>query len=258
MAFAASILSVLYAIVARRKSQMELHIGTSGWVYPHWRGAFYPLGLPEAEWLAFYSRAFSTVEVNRSFYRLPGRDNFAAWRRQTPEGFVFSVKACRFITHMKKLSAPEATLAPLLEAAAALGEKGGPLLFQLPPRWRVNPARLEAFLAALPGGRPVAFELRDPSWHIPPVLDLLAAHQAAFCIYDLGGFHSPRAVTAGFVYLRLHGPGAPYCGEYGMAALEDWARWLQAQPLRAAYVYFDNDEAAFAVRDALALRSLLA
>lgn len=236
---------------------MKLHIGTSGWVYPHWRGPFYPLDLPESEWLAFYARHFASVEINSGFYRLPSRANFEHWRDATPKGFLFSVKASRFITHMKKLKDAEQTLPPLLEAVTGLGDKLGPLLFQLPPRWRANPARLREFLQALPKGLRVAFELRDASWHTPSVLDLLAESDAGFCIYDLAGFQSPRHITADFAYIRLHGPGAAYSGRYGRKALAEWADWLGRQRLKAAYVYFDNDEAGYAVRDALDLQALL-
>jgi uncharacterized protein YecE (DUF72 family) len=236
---------------------MRLYVGTSGWAYPHWRGVFYPATLPEPDWLGYYANHFSTVEVNRSFYRLPEQAVFAAWRHQTPVGFVFSVKASRYITHMKKLRQPQASLPPLLAAVSGLEEKCGPLLFQLPPRWRPDVARLHAFLAALPEGVRVAFELRDPAWHSAAVLDLLARHQAAFCVYDLAGFTSPRAVTADFVYLRLHGPGAAYCGRYGHSALSGWADWLTRQTVTAAYVYFDNDQAAYAVQNALELKAML-
>ncbi|MBS0512331.1 MAG: DUF72 domain-containing protein [Proteobacteria bacterium] len=237
---------------------MEILIGTSGWAYPHWRGRFYPAGLPPSQWLSFFAHTFATVEINRSFYRLPSADNFTAWRQQTPSGFVFSMKAGRFVTHMKKLAAPEDTLPPLLDAAQALQDRAGPILFQLPPRWHVDLARLRTFLDALPRDRSYAFELRDPSWHIAPVRDLLAAHNAAFCVFDLGGVRSPRIVTADFTYVRLHGPGAPYCGEYAAAGLAPWAQWLRGLALRRAFVYFDNDEAGGAVRDALVLREMLA
>ena len=236
---------------------MHVHIGTSGWVYPHWQRLFYPAGMPEPDWLAFYARHFDSVEINRSFYRLPSQENFAAWRDGTPQHFVFAVKASRFITHMKKLKEPGQTLPPLLDAVAGLGEKLGPLLFQLPPSWHVNATRLRVLLQALPREISVAFELRDASWHTKEILDLLAEFNAAFCVYDIGGFKSRRVITADFAYVRLHGPGEPYCGRYGTAALTDWAEWLARQKVKAAYVYFDNDEAAYAVRDALELRAML-
>lgn len=237
---------------------MRVHIGTSGWVYPHWRGRFYPSGLPEPRWLDYYASHFASVEVNNSFYRLPTREMFAAWRAQTPAGFVFAVKANRYITHMKKLKEPAQTLPPLWEAVAGLGEKQGPLLFQLPPNWRLDLGRLKAFLEVLPRDIRSAFELRDARWHTAAVLDLLSDYNAAFCVFDLGGWHSPRAVTADFAYVRLHGPEDVYRGRYGRVALLDWADWLNRQQVNAVYVYFDNDQAAFAVQDAMELKALLA
>jgi uncharacterized protein YecE (DUF72 family) len=135
--------------------------------------------------------------------------------------------------------------------------KLGPLLFQLPPRWHLNLERLRAFLQSLPRGLQYAFEFRDPTWHCREVADVLAEFNAAFCIYDLGGFTSPRWVTADFVYLRLHGPAAPYCGCYGETSLQAWATWLRGQKLARAYVYFDNDEATYAVENARQLQAML-
>ncbi len=140
----------------------------------------------------------------------------------------------------------------------ALGKKRGPVLFQLPPRWRCNPARLDEFLRALPVGLACAFELRDPRWHNEEVYQLLRRHNAAFCIYELAGFCSPIIHTADFAYVRLHGPVTAYSGCYTRQALRKWVRRLQAwTDLRAVYVYFDNDESAYAPRNALELRALL-
>jgi uncharacterized protein YecE (DUF72 family) len=233
-------------------------IGTSGWHYPHWRGVFYPARLPAEQWLAHYALHFDTVEINRSFYRLPGAEAVAAWRGAVPAGFRFAVKASRYITHMKKLKDPRDSLAAFRRVARGLGRRLGPVLFQLPPNWRVDPGRLAGFLAALPRSWRCAFELRDPSWHCPEVYALLRRHPAAFCIYDLGGFTAPPEMTADFAYLRLHGAGEPYAGRYGTRRLRDWAAairgWGRAGDV---YVYFDNDEAGYAVADALELRRLL-
>lgn len=237
---------------------MQIHIGTSGWVYPHWRGLFYPEKLAESDWLKFYAGQLASVEINRSFYRLPTADNFACWKKATPDLFVFTVKASRYITHMKKLKDPELTLPPLLQAVEGLGDKLGPLLFQLPPRWHGNPERLRRFLQALPGVFRVAFELRDPSWHNDEVLAILTEFNAAFCIFDLGGKTSPVPTTADFVYLRLHGPDQAYCGCYTQAQLAGWSRWLKQQPVTAAYIYFDNDQSGYAVHNALTIQRLLA
>lgn len=235
------------------------YIGTSGWHYPHWQGPFYPRDLAPAAWLEYYARHFATVEINSSFYRLPSHAAARAWKNVTPAGFTFAIKASRYITHMKKLRAPRTSLRAFLAVIRALGNKGGPLLFQLQPRWRFNPERLAAFLQALPNNRECVFELRDPSWHNPEVYALLRRYNAAFCIYELAGFESPQVITADFAYIRLHGPAAyAYGGSYSESALEVWAEricgWKQ---LRRVYVYFDNDEAGYAVHNALALRTLL-
>lgn len=234
------------------------YIGTSGWHYPHWRGPVYPEGLPPAEWLAFYARRFKTVEINSSFYRLPDPDTIEAWRNAVPPGFCFAVKASRLITHMKKLMDPAATVPRLLDRVQGLGPALGPILFQLPPRWHCAPERLAAFLAALPLGHRYAFELRDPSWHTPAVYRLLERAGAAFCVYDLAGVVSPVIATAAFAYVRLHGPDGPYQGSYSRSALRTWARRIrQWRSLEAVFVYFDNDEAGYAVGNASTLRELI-
>ena len=238
---------------------MAIHIGTSGWSYDAWTGPFYPPGLPAGERLAWYAGRFASVEVDSSFYRLPGADTVARWRAAVPEGFVFSVKASRLITHLKKLKDPERTLPPFLERIAGLGDRLGPLLFQLPPRWGRDPGRLDAFLAALGGRHRAAVEPRDPSWWHPEVYTVLRRHGAAFCIHDLGGRQSPVEVTADFVYLRLHGPDGPYQGSYDDRALAAWAARIRAWAGegRAVYGYFDNDEAGYAAHDAGRLLALL-
>lgn len=236
-----------------------LHIGTSGWSYPHWRGEFYPAEMAERAMLGHYARHLASVEINSSFYRLPAASTVAQWRAAVPPGFVFAVKASRYITHMKKLTQPEQTLPPFLDRMALLGDRLGPLLFQLPPRWRANLARLEAFLEALGPRHRCAFEFRDASWHRPDTYALLARHGAAFCIFDLAGQRSPLVVSGDFVYLRLHGPAGPYQGEYGELELARWeaaiTKWRRQG--RDVYCYFDNDEHAYAVRNAEHLRSLL-
>jgi uncharacterized protein YecE (DUF72 family) len=237
----------------------NVHIGTSGWHYKHWRGPFYPADLPTSKMLEFYFRHFDTVEINNSFYRLPSEAAFEAWRDATPDGFCFAVKASRFLTHMKKLKDPEQGLGNLMPRVDLLGPKLGPILFQLPPWWEPNLERLEAFLAALPAHHLYAFELRNQSWHSPEVYRLLRQANTAFCIYELAGFHSPIEVTADFSYVRLHGPGGAYQGSYEEHGLGNWAQRIRQwrKELRAVYVYFDNDQSAFAVGNALQLRSMI-
>jgi uncharacterized protein YecE (DUF72 family) len=180
--------------------------------------------------------------------------------QDTPSGFVFALKASRYITHMRKLRAPRATTRALFKVAHALGPKCGPILFQLPPRWRCDLPRLAAFLRTLPTRYDYAFEFRDPSWHRPEVYALLRRHHAAFCIYHLAGFESPHVRTAAFAYVRLHGPAAHgYGGSYSDAALAAWVEEIRGwKALQRVYVYFDNDEAGYAVRNAQQLGRLLA
>lgn len=239
---------------------MGTWIGTSGWHYSHWKGAFYPADLPSQQWLAYYAAHFRTVEINNSFYKLPGEETFRTWRSSVPEGFVFAVKASRFITHMKKLTDPTTSTALFFERIALLGEKLGPILFQLPPRWRANPERLNSFLAALPGGHRYAFEFRDADWMTTEIYQILERHHAALCVFHFNRQTAPLQTTADFAYIRLHGPGGPYQGSYSSSELEEWARIIDhwTSQGQAVYSYFDNDMAGFAPHNALELRRLLA
>lgn len=237
----------------------EVRIGTSGWHYDHWRGPFYPAGLPSGAMLGHYQAHFDTVELNNSFYRLPTLTAAAAWRDGTPPGFKLAVKASRYITHMKKLADPQSALARFFPVVDTLRDRAGPVLFQLPPRWRVDTGRLEAFLGALPRHHRYAFELRDPSWLSEDVYAVLRRHEAAFCIYELDGFATPREVTADFTYVRLHGPDGKYAGSYTEGALRAWAEQIRTwiREVAAVYVYFDNDQAGHAVANARDLKRML-
>lgn len=236
-----------------------IHIGTSGWHYKHWCGPYYPEKFPASKMLACYYKDFDTVEINNSFYKLPNQTTFEAWREATPRNFCFAVKASRFITHMKKLSDPESALESFLPRAEALKEKLGPILFQLPPHWGVNLERLETFLSHLPPKHLYTFEFREPSWHRREVYELLCRYNAAFCMYELDRFQSPEPITADWTYIRLHGPGGKYQGSYSTQQLGVWVLKIAAwsKTLRAIYVYFDNDQAAYAVHNALELKRLV-
>jgi uncharacterized protein YecE (DUF72 family) len=236
-----------------------IHIGTSGWHYEHWRGPFYPDDLSKDDFLAFYADRFQTVEINNSFYQLPRKETLKKWREGVEKSFIFAVKGSRYITHMKKLKDPERTLSPLLEMAQVLKPKLGPILFQLPPRWRFNPERFKGFLKALPGEHKYAIELRDPSWHDTRAYEAMAQRGVAFCMYELAGTRSPREVTADFVYIRLHGPGKAYKGQYSTKSLSDWAGAISAwiSQRKEVFCYFDNDEAGYAPGDALRLQKML-
>ena len=240
---------------------MAIYIGTSGWSYRHWRGVFYPPGLPAREWLRYYARHFTTVELNASHYHWPRETRFAAWSAQVPAGFRFSVKAPRGLTHARRLAgAPE--WAPRLGAGlAALGAHQGVLLVQLPPTLARDDARLDALLAALPAGARVAVELRHPSWHCEAVYALLARHGAAYCVMSGAGLPCIPQRTAPFAYVRFHGPDPRwlYRGSYSEAALRWWAARIRewAAGGHDVFAYFNNDEAGYAVHNALTLRALL-
>ena len=233
----------------------EVRIGTSGWHYRHWLGRFYPRDMSASRMFEYYQRFFDTVELNNTFYRLPTPDAFVAWRKSAPQGFCFAVKGSRFLTHNKKLKEPEQALQNLLPRAELLGKKLGPVLFQLPPGWKVNVERLRQFLHALPARRRFAFEFREPTWNTQAVYDTLRRHHAAYCIHQLAGFHTPILVTADFAYVRLHGPGGKYQGCYTDKQLCEWADRIAgwSQELTAVYVYFDNDDSGYAPRNALEL-----
>ncbi|MGZ4855812.1 MAG: DUF72 domain-containing protein [Candidatus Angelobacter sp.] len=238
----------------------DIRIGTSGYHYKHWVGTFYPPKTPASKMLAYYVRHFDTVELNNSFYRLPTIAAFESWRDAVPGNFVFAVKASRFITHNKKLKDPENALDNLLPRAEHLGNKLGPVLFQLPPRWKVNLERLEGLLEILPREHRYAFEFRELSWMTPEVNRLLKRYNAAFCIYELAAYRSSFDITADFAYVRLHGPDAgKYQGRYSKAQLREWARRIEewSAKLKAIYIYFDNDQAGYAAQNALELKQMV-
>jgi uncharacterized protein YecE (DUF72 family) len=249
---------------SKRESVATARIGCSGWHYKSWRGTVYPADLPITEWLRSYTSRFSTVELNNSFYRLPSESAFAAWRAQVPRGFEFAVKASRFLTHIKRLRDPEEPLQRLLSHAEPLGPTLGPLLYQIPPRWFPDPARLELFLSMLPerltprSRRRLyhVVEMRDPRGYEPWVLDLLRHHQVTLCIHDMPASESPLLLTGPIAYLRFHGYGAKYGGSYPDEVLDEWAVFIR-QTLatgRDVYAYFNNDIDGFAVYDAERLR----
>jgi uncharacterized protein YecE (DUF72 family) len=241
----------------------ELHsvrVGCSGWNYRSWRGKLYQPGLPASRWLERYSTVFDTVEVNTTFYRLIGREAVEHWVRQTPESFLFAVKASRYLTHVKRLrdiaggvARFYAPLEPLVDA-----HRLGPVLWQLPESFHRDDGRLAAALEQLPKGSH-AFELRHPSWFVPEVYALLRSHGAALVIGDHPErrFQSHEA-TAGWRYLRMHYGSRGRRGNYSPAEIEAWAerihRWRADGPV---YVYFNNDWEGFAPRNATQLATRL-
>jgi uncharacterized protein YecE (DUF72 family) len=236
----------------------NFYVGTSGWHYKHWLGTFYPPSVKTSGQLQYYLQFFSSVEINNSFYRLPSKETFTKWKKATPNHFIFSVKASRYITHMKKLKDPKASLHEFMSYIIVLKEKLGPVLFQLPPGWKINVDRLNEFLQNLPSFHRYVFEFRNPTWCHPDVFALLEKHNCAFCIYELEGYVTPFEETADFIYVRLHGPDGKYQGNYSEHTLKQWSRycknWLKTKDV---YVYFDNDDAGYAAFNAKRLQGLL-
>lgn len=240
-------------------------VGCSGWNYAGWRGRFYPQDLAPSAWLRAYAQTFDTVEVNNTFYRLPERSTFAAWRTQLPPRFVMAVKASRYLTHLKRLRHPKPPLARLLSRASALGPRLGPLLYQLPPNMRLDLDRLDVFLRALPHrhhGRRLrhVIEFRHPSWYVMEMFQLLDAHGVVLCLHDKYGSAIAGTMVGPFVYVRFHGTSGKYHGGYSRRQLDVWASRLaeQSRAGRAVYAYFNNDPDAVATENANTLRAAIA
>ena len=233
-------------------------IGTSGYVYRHWRGgAFYPAELRARDELGWYAARFRTVELNNPFYRLPTPETVVRWRDDTPEDFSFAVKVSRYISHVRRLQDAGEALGQFLERAVLLGSKLGPLLVQLPPQFQLDLPRLDRFLGTLAAGHRWALEVRHPSWQVPEVYEMLGRRGVALCV-PVGGRVQPDLVTtAPFTYLRMH--AGTVGGAFSDEALGRWARRIRAlaRAGKDVYAYFNNDLEAHAVRDALRLRELL-
>ena len=209
--------------------------------------------------LSWYADRFDTVEINNSFYRLPTSDAVAGWCRQTPPNFCVAVKASRYITHNRKLKDGAQTAEKFISQMRELGKRLGPILFQLPPSWRINRDRLAEFLSELPRTHRYVFEFRNETWNTPEVYDVLHRHNAAFCMFELAGFQSPMEVTADFAYVRLHGPGNKYQGDYSKSQLRAWATTIKTwrKTLKHIFIYFDNDQAGFAAKNAMELKRMV-
>ncbi len=237
----------------------KIYIGTSGFSYLHWKKRFYPKNLKAKDYLNYYQKYFSSVEINNTFYKLPSKTTILNWKNEASLNFIFSLKASRFITHIKRLKDPKKHTNFFLNRIKHLKPHLGPILFQIPPNWYLDIKRLEKFLIALDKNYKYAFEFRDKSWLITQVFSLLKKYKTALCIYDLESFQTPLEITANFVYIRLHGPKKAYIGSYSKKKLEKWAKIIKnfQKDKLDVYCYFNNDERAYAIKNALQLKSLL-
>lgn len=236
---------------------MIIRIGTSGWNYDHWKGVFYPQKLPKTRWLAHYSSILSTVEVNATFYRDMKPSTFEKWRENTPREFVWAVKANRFITHVKRLQNTTDSLKKFFASVDVLGDKLGVVLFQLPPSLAFDAPIFDSFCSQLPRGKRYTLEARHPSWTAKEALNYLEKNSVAWCISDTAGrYPYLEAVTADFIYIRLHGSTMLYASEYTEEELAAWAEKIRTWN-RDTFVYFDNDFMGYAPRNAQRLRELL-
>jgi uncharacterized protein YecE (DUF72 family) len=235
----------------------RIRIGTSGWQYKDWRGVLYPRGLPQSGWLQRYAQTFDTVELNNSFYGLPSAEQFVRWRESVPPGFIVAAKVSRYLTHVRRLRDPEGPVQLFLERASHLGDRLGPVVLQLPPTLQKDGANLERTLTSFRKQVRVAVEFRHPSWFGDDVKAILGEHNAALVWADRRGrLQNPGWRTADWLYVRFHG-GAGSAGNYGRQVLDRYAANLARNECEA-YVYFNNDAAGNAVRNALTLARRIA
>jgi uncharacterized protein YecE (DUF72 family) len=235
----------------------KVFIGTSGWNYDHWKGSFYPDKLPKAGWLKYYAQVFSSIEVNATFYRQMKESTFTKWRQDTPEGFIWAVKASRFITHIQKLHDVKEPVERFFGSVSPLEEKLGPVLFQIPPSLHYDRPLLEEFCSLLPAGRRCTMEVRHESWTNKEALSIMKKYGIAWCISDSAGrYPYLEELTSDFVYIRLHGSEDLYASNYSEKELESWTAKIRAFGVDT-YAYFDNDFMGYAPQNALRLKELL-
>lgn len=236
---------------------MEVYIGCSGWNYKDWRGKFYPEKLAQKNWLPFYAKAFNTVEVNNTFYRLPKDSTLENWERTAPEDFNFTLKGSRYVTQMKKLNDPVESLKKFESAAAVMKKKLSCILWQLPPNLHRNDEKLINFCEALNRNNKNVIEFRHDSWFDPEVYDILKKYEITFCSLSSPEFSEEMIVTSPIGYVRFHGKGKNwYDYYYSMDELREWHQKITISGVREVYVYFNNDIGANAPENARQLRDL--
>jgi uncharacterized protein YecE (DUF72 family) len=234
-------------------------IGTSGWHYDDWKSRFYPEKLPKEKWLEFYARHFSTLELNNTFYHLPTEKALNNWHDSSPPGFIFSVKVSRYITHIKRLKDCKEEMDKFMSRTVILKDKLGPLLYQLPPGLHRNDDTLAAFLSALPHGFKHVIEFRHASWFTDEVYSILRRYGVGFCVFNMPKLTSSLIATTDFAYVRFHGGDSLYSSCYSDKDLSDWAKRITklGENLESVYVYFNNDIAGYAIKNAETIRGFL-
>lgn len=235
-----------------------LYIGTSGWQYMHWKRVFYPEKLPQREWLPYYAERFRTVEVNNTFYNLPERSVFEHWAQASPSDFIFTLKMSRYLTHLKRLHDPAEPVQRFIERAEGLGQKCGPILLQLPPNYNANPQRLEETLRLFRPSIRVSVEFRNETWFTDETRMVLQGHSVALCLADSPNRKQPQWKTADWGFVRFHEGKGRHAPGYERDVLRRWIasiaeRWDSDADV---YVYFNNDAAGYAIRDAISFAEL--
>jgi len=241
---------------------MAVYVGTSGYVYRHWAGIFYPHDLPSHKWLSFYAEHFNSVEINATFYRIPKNKTVKGWLYKVPRGFLFTVKANRLITHQRKLKDPSEALAKFFSGVAPVREQHGCVLYQLPPSLRRDDALLSDFCAILKERYPQwrhAVEFRNNSWLHEAVFEILRRNGVCYVLVSGPGQEFREVATADFLYIRFHGVTRWYDYDYSDAELAEWAERIRrlGAPQKETFIYFNNDSNAYAVKNAKRLRELL-
>lgn len=238
---------------------MKVDIGTSGWSYEHWKEKFYPKGIKSKERLSFYSKSFSTVEINNSFYNLPKEETLINWRESVPENFVFSIKANRYLTHIRRLRAEEKSVELFFSRVKVLGPKMGPVLFQLPPNLSGDVMLFKQFLKLLPQKQKVVFEFRNDSWYEQEIFNIFKENGLTLCFHDHSDAPPPLLITSNILYIRMHGPSGSYSGKYSEKEIKTLARKILnlKGEVNEVYCYFNDDIKGYAIENALLLKEIV-
>jgi uncharacterized protein YecE (DUF72 family) len=239
----------------------KIHIGTSGFHYKDWKGAFYPEKINSKEWITYYAKHFSTVELNSTFYRTPSKESIKNWLNNTPKNFLFTIKVSRMITHFLRLKYTEEAMKNFLKIVKPFkrAKKLACLLYQLPPNFKKNREVLEKFLKKIPKEQKNVFEFRHESWNDDETFQLLKEYNASYCIVSSDKYSTHLISTTENVYIRFHGPKDIYSSKYSDEELQEWAKKIKKflQQKKEVFAYFNNDIHAHAVKNAKKLIELM-